>query len=127
MISQGEAVRALAEGKVIRSADTEYVLDHDMLWSRPVESSSVWTRMRCLEDIEGISKHYKLTFAEAYRMMRYKGCVIERRGDLNHCFFIEEDHGKVAIRKKSVRDDEAPGKPAFFGPEALDDMWRVTG
>lgn len=124
MITQAAAIKALADGRVIRNDRAEYVLDWGELKYRYFGESE-WHQANCFSNIVGISERYPLTFNEARTKMKYDGCRVVRESDPDCCIYIEVIHGKDTFIRKRL-DGIGLAKPVFFGPDAFDDMWRVV-
>lgn len=124
MITQAAAIRALADGKIIRNDRGEYMLDWGELKYR-VPGEREWIKVSYFGDMEGISERYPLTFNEARMKMKYDGCKVSRESDPDCCIYIETLNGKDTFVRKRF-DGTGLAKPVFFGPDAFEDMWRVV-
>lgn len=124
MITQAAAIRALADGKIIRNDRGEYMLDWGELKYR-VLGESEWIKISYFGDMEGISERYPLTFNEAHMKMKFDGCSVSRESDPEYCVYIVDVHGKDTFYRKRL-DGVGLAKPVFFGPDAFEDMWRVV-
>lgn len=123
MITQAAAIKALADGKIIRNERAEYMLEWGELKYR-FFGESEWTRANSFGGMIDITERYPLTFDEAYKKMRLDGCKVSRKGDPSYCFLIEMNHDVAIIYKKRL--DNGVVKAVFFGPTEMDDTWRVV-